>query len=698
MARIIEIKKADGQTEQRMIHDIGTYPYSLINRKYQTSYKHGKDSYYEQFSSFDIETTTIGKKGDDYIYGFMYMWQISMCGEVVVGRRWEELFEWIANMKRYQKTDNSMKHVMYVHNLGYEFQFIRNFLDKYEGGYSVFASQSRKPISVRTKSGIEMRCGYKLTNMSLENACLNEKGIKYHKAVGDLDYRKLRTPDTYIDDTELGYGVLDVLSLSSLVENMMINNNDNIATIPLTSTGYVRRDVRLEIAKYPKYHNAFTSLRFDNELYELMKEESRGGNTHANRHVSGKIIEGTDSYDAVSSYIYQLVCKKFPMSRFTKVDISNATETEIENLLETKACLFRVIIENPEVYEEVSVPYIALAKCKTFNKVKLDNGRILSASHVQVTVTEIDWRIICNQYKMDSYMIYDMWISDYALLPKPIRDTCIDYFKHKCILKKEVKEAENISDKSKYEDVYYRYCKFKNKILAIFGMMYTDPIKNGWYINDKGEWKPEDKNIQKELDKFFNSKNSFLTYAWGIWTTSHARDHLQLMLDLSDEHLTIYCDTDSDKCKGVPKEKVDELNSHIELSCQLNGGYAVVDKKYYYLGVFEKENKEPVKEFITLGAKKYSYVDEKGLHLTISGVSKKTGAQELGNIRNFKEGFKFTKSGGLEMYYNDEEIHEITVDGCTFTTASNIGSIDGEYTIGLTGEYADLIGYEKDYL
>ena len=128
--------------------------------------------------------------------------------------------------------------------------------------------------------------------------------------------------------------------------------------------------------------------------------------------------------------------------------------------------------------------------------------------------------------------------------------------------------------------------------------------------------------------------------------------------------------------------------------CIERGAYYQSDSgKAYYLGVFEKETKEPMKEFITLGAKKYAYTDRKGLHCTISGVSKKLGAKELADIHNFKPGFIFRDAGGLTLYYNDDPIHEITIDGCIMETASNIGMIDSTYEIGITGEYAELINY-----
>jgi hypothetical protein len=51
----------------------------------------------------------------------------------------------------------------------------------------------------------------------------------------------------------------------------------------------------------------------------------------------------------------------------------------------------------------------------------------------------------------------------------------------------------------------------------------------------------------------------------------------------------------------------------------------------------------------------------------------------------------------LTAYYNDEDIHQITVKGCTMTTASNVALINNSYKIGVTEEYSDLLlkGLEK---
>ena len=78
---------------------------------------------------------------------------------------------------------------------------------------------------------------------------------------------------------------------------------------------------------------------------------------------------------------------------------------------------------------------------------------------------------------------------------------------------------------------------------------------------------------------------------------------------------------------------------------------------------------------------------------TIAGVSKKAGEKFFNErgINAFDIGTVIENSGHLVAYYNDDDIHQITVNGCTFTTASNTALIDDTYTIGVTGEYLGLL-------
>ena len=73
-------------------------------------------------------------------------------------------------------------------------------------------------------------------------------------------------------------------------------------------------------------------------------------------------------------------------------------------------------------------------------------------------------------------------------------------------------------------------------------------------------------------------------------------------------------------------------------------------------------------------------------------MSKKKGAQAVATIDNFAIGRTYHDIGRTTSWYNDEAIKEITINGDTFTTASNIGILETTYTLGVTNEYWALIG------
>lgn len=705
--RKARIVKRDQTYDYIDTYDIGDFPYTLLNKKRLTCRGKYPKEYIYDYATFDIETTTIVNA--EKPFGYMYHWQMDVAGYVITGRRWNEWVYFMEKLSEIYRINDNKRLVIYVHNLGYEFQYIRDYLEKNFGGYNVFATKNRAPIRVNTNNGFEFRCSYKLTNMSLNKATLNELGVIHIKAVGDLDYKIIRTAETPLNDTEFGYCVSDVVSLYELIGRRLINEKDNLETIPMTSTGYVRRDCRKACRKDHDYHKMFTKLIMTPYVYGLLKEAGRGGNTHANRFMSGRIWSNVDSFDFVSDYPAQMLFRKYPMSKFTPYgDIENMAE--FDDLLREYACLFRVTLVNVKVKDNIAMPYIPISKCTQYIRktedsnieLRLDNGRVLSAPVLSMTITDVDYTILKRQYNWDNIAIQDMCIATYGYLPKPIIDSVMEYFKAKTDLKFAIQEEKRreTPDRRKLENLNYLYAKSKSRLNGIFGMCYTDPVRQQITINELGEWETKEPDIKTELDKFHKSRNSFLYYPWGVWVTCWARLHLENLIDITGQDKTIYCDTDSSKAVGVDISSVDKFNEKIIALAEERGAYYDCNGTRFYMGIAEHENDEPIARFKTLGAKKYTYHDKDGFHITIAGVSKAknydTGeyiaVEEMRCIKNFAPGFTFSRAGGNELVYNDNVgIHNITIGGCTMETASNIAMLDSTYTVGITAEYASLI-------
>lgn len=121
--------------------------------------------------------------------------------------------------------------------------------------------------------------------------------------------------------------------------------------------------------------------------------------------------------------------------------------------------------------------------------------------------------------------------------------------------------------------------------------------------------------------------------------------------------------------------------------------------KTHYLGVWEDDGH--YEKFRTWGAKKYAYVEDGELHVTIAGVNKKKGAEELasrGGLTAFRPGFTFRTAGGLESVYNDDpEVRELTREGHRLPITSNVYMYDSTYQVGITGEYERILTRAGDW-
>ena len=142
-----------------------------------------------------------------------------------------------------------------------------------------------------------------------------------------------------------------------------------------------------------------------------------------------------------------------------------------------------------------------------------------------MTVTDIDWEIIKKQYTWDSFAVTDMCVAKYDYLPECLTNCIREVYKDKCKLKYEIEQAEGAGEDA--GDKPYLYAKTKNRLNGIFGMMYTDPVKEENTLNENGEWVVNTPDTAEALAKFYRSRNSFLYYAWGVICTARARKHLQ---------------------------------------------------------------------------------------------------------------------------------------------------------------------------
>lgn len=650
-----------------------------------------KTQYKNIFCAFDIETS----RYEPLKQSFMYIWQFAFGNKnvchYITGREWSQFVSLIEVINNSLKTNECI--MCFVHNLSYEFQFLSGIL--HFETENVFNTDRRKVLKARYKN-IEFRCSYILTNSGL-GKFTEDMGVSHQKLDGtEFDYKIVRYPWTVLTDRQMEYCLNDVIGLVEALDTFFKIEDDNYYTIPLTSTGFVRRDMKKVIANGVS-HRYMCNIQPDYKLFCVLKESFRGGNTHSNRWNVDSTLENVMSHDRSSSYPDVLINRQFPISKFNHCGYLTLEEVT-DKLSKGYALLMRVEITGFKLKDDRwGFPYISISKCRCIEERQcvMDNGRILQTNKTfQMTITDVDLAIILNEYDIDELIFLDCWQSVYGDLPKPIKDYIISLYKKKTELKGiEEKELD--------------YYMSKQKINACYGMMVQDPTKL-LTLYEEGRI---DKNGQ--LNEFFISneitpeialekytKKGFLAYQWGVWCTSWARFELEEALRLCDPLGCDYCDTDSVK-HHTPIDFT-AYNERCIANSKKNGAFAV-DKfgTTHYMGVFEEE--DTALKFITQGAKKYCCEfppDKKHpknyLKLTCAGVLKNEGARELeeaGGIEKFRNGFVFRLGGGTTSIYNDNTDLTIEVDGHKLHLSKNVYITDDFYTLGKTGEYEKLLTF-----
>lgn len=669
--------------------------------------------------TFDIETTSYlnlnGKQlsTDEYLnlnkeekdqvkfHSCMYIWQFSVNDEVFFGRTWEELKRFLDRLFYFSGND---KKIVFVHNLSFEFQFLRNvFLFD-----DVFARKTRKVMKATIRDyNIEFRCSYYMTNLALEKLP-DIYNLKVEKLVGNLDYNKIRHNKTKLSKEELKYCENDCLVVYEYIKKE-IEKYGNVKNIPITKTGHVRRELKEKTSKNWDYKNKMTkSVNTDGHIYNLLTQSFQGGYTHANWIYTDKVLHNVTSYDFTSSYPYVMLTEKYPMSEFKKCNINKK-----EQMIEDFAYIIRVKFYNIKC--KYYNNFISLSKCRNVKNVKIDNGRIITAEEIEITLTDIDFKFLINSYSIEKYEILESYFSVYDYLPK-------DFLEF--ILEKYVKKTEykNIEEKK------LEYNLEKSNFNSLYGMSVTNNIRDlvifdnelGWY-----EKKLENEEILKSL--ITEKKKGFSSFSIGVWVTAYARRNLLECVCKLDKKCA-YCDTDS--LKLLEGFNIDVINSYnkkvikkIKNVCnkmELNIKDFEPKDKFgisHRIGVFDLDG--IYKDFITQGAKKYAVtryvannkiksnmnVIKKGkeksliLEITVAGVPK-IGANALEKIEDFRDNFVFDYkyTNKKLLMYNDEMSNFLLTDykGKTCEIHEKYGCclVPTTYELGKSIDYANLVNDE----
>lgn len=683
--------------------------YLELNKTLETlNYEIVKDNKKVEFinleSGFDIETTSY--KIGEVKTAFMYVWQfgIGYGNPVYYGRTWEEFKNLLQLLSNHFQTNLNRRLVIYVHNLSYEFQFMRKYLD----WESVFSISERKPIRALTTDGIEFRDSYILSGYSLANTAKNLAKHKIKKLIGDLDYNLIRTHKTPLTREEINYCINDINIILAYI-NEQIEFSNGIHNIPMTNTGRVRSYVRNRCyyekedgtkagkGYYFRYRKIMEDLTIEPLTYLQLKSAFMGGFTHANANHSGKLLHNVSSIDFTSSYPSVMVSEKFPMSKFKPIKIKSLEQ--FEYLCANFCVIFVGKFTNvtPKIEQE---NYLSESKVVNLKNPVINNGRINSAEQFTTTLTNVDYDIMKQCYNWEELEITAVKYANSAYLPKQIITSVLKLYQDKTELK----------DVAGYE---VEYLLSKGMLNSIYGMCVTDVVKDQSIYND--EWETEKADINEEITKYNESKNRFLYYAWGVFITAYARRNLWTgIIAVGNDY--VYSDTDSLKILNYDKHKpyIEWFDNQIISKMVTMCKHYKIDTKLLnpktkegipkMLGVWDYEG--TYQNFKTLGAKRY-LTDENGkLQLTVAGLSKQNGLKYLkeqskGDIIKLFELFNDNlyipadRTGKMTHTYIDDllefEVIDYLGERAFISTQSGVHLENCDFTLSISKTYKDFI-------
>ena len=596
--------------------------------------KNSNNRVYDIPVSFDTETTNYTTQSGDKV-GWLYIWMFrfgdpQQPDSIAVYGRDLALFTRFLNVLAYKLglsslSDKSVWLYVYVHNLGFDFEFIRDRLHISDELHA----NPHDPIFIRDVRGFEFRdskilsggLSLKKIGQSLDNGIV--------KRVGDLDYNMIRTPDTCLSDVELGYCVGDIDVLASYIQTQ-IDQFKGIQNIPLTNTGRVRKYARDMIYKsgsygsYKRYRELMDDCVLTYDEYNQCQRAFFGGFTHANAHYVGKTLHDVVSYDFTSSYPAVMLSERFPMGKPEHLD--NITYDEFRTLVnDPNVCLiFDLQLSDVFIKDNVFDCYLSNDPQKThvLNPVS-DNGRIRSCDKLAITCTDIDFKIISQAYTWDKIHVSNVlkWDCDY--LPSPMIGVILDLYNAKTTLK-------GVPEKQQ------EYAIKKGMLNSLYGMCVTRILRDKIIVQGD-DWQTiglsEDEK-RDNIEKNNTAKTRFLYYPWGVFITSYARFNLWTAIKtLGDDY--IYSDTDSIKV-FADSDKLDDYLSKYHHDLNLKFCWMLEKRRKFSMrdlspvtiegvpkpiGVWDYEGRYDY--FKTLGAKRYIKHDQYGIFPTVAGISPK---------------------------------------------------------------------------
>lgn len=638
--------------------------------------------------TFDTETSWNHNQGNPLAW--VYSWALCLDASKELSIFGRDVFEFIQVLRELDEYLSELstrfkacyKVFIFAHNLPYDYTYTfpllrDNFTIKHE-----FFLDKRHIVSANIGDHIVLKDSLIYFNASLEKVC-STYDVRHKKLVGLVDYNARHYSGDVLPQDGINYQLNDVYGLQeSLLKDWELMGY-NITTAPLTSTGKIRLECRLEAFLTDGYRKEFLKTIPTPRQFKFMRKTFAGGYCHGNRFLRGVTVRDYIKHRDFRSH-YPSVMRKytFPTGRIIEL-----RKPKITDFFTPGFDVWGVVgFDGIELKDRHTLaPYLSRSKCENDQGTRFycDNGRVLEANGKFITfVTQYDLEILLKQYK-PKHGEPKVLIA-FKAKSSPLPSWFVEMIDKNYKLKSDLKDRVNrLKDENAPRDLIYdaemdlqRRKAFLN---GLYGLCAMDYCKSDFIRTDEGEIIADVINYRKKIDDNYgiyrnkldpnkkytaNTSRGFVPYYWSLYITSCARYELFKYIDICGDNF-LYCDTDS--IYYIYSEKVEKaiekLNQEKHENALKNGLYITREngQKLTY-DSFDVEDTGT--EFRFLHSKCYAYITKGELKAVISGVAGRRlesvqdgkpqyiyNSDELGTIKNLKDNFVFKKCGSTKAKY-----------------------------------------------
>lgn len=593
-------------------------------RKYREPAQYRRDHKCSNLiAGFDTETTQVN--GKDPI-AFMYEWTFGVEDTIVYGRTWDELREFLLNLRADLCLHSDYKLIVFDQRLKFEFQFFKRELWISEDPKEFISRDARNILRCVVNDVFEFRSSDEFSERSLDamGALLGIPKIK------GFDYSIPRLPSTPLDDFELSYFERDVRILLEYFKKARDERYKIAWKIPLTATREIKNLIYKNFAVMGNgvltYANQFRDKPEDREKLEKLQDAFFGSWNFSSLVHDEETIENVTGVDRSSDYAAHMLLERYPVKKFKKVQPPDDWRELLSLRYRNTAYFVTLSLKNLEnIYPGIGfLPENKRWKYQP-ERCEILHDRILKAKDIILTLTDIDFKLLCEFYAFDEdAVIVEMYAAKYGYLPPYVVKTVYDLY----VQKAEAKEVISAIKKERLPTLQEEdeYTIAKTRVSRIYGIFVQNPLMLVYSWDAKKNKcvvaVDEDDN---PIEEYVKGDRDPVLYQWGVWVTAYARRAELTVFKEMDLYINdygeprsrdtvLYGDTDSLKYTGDHTSIIiaynEEVKRKISRFVRMNRClFDFSEEKLQGLGIWDFEH---YRKFRTIGVKKYGYIDDRG--------------------------------------------------------------------------------------